>query len=92
MRYLDIFIYDVNISLTQVSDLCEDDGCVSLLGIPQNGSWSGLGIFGSAFCPNISGTGTFNVTYTYTDAGCTFSNSMNISVIPTPTLLPIEHD
>jgi hypothetical protein len=90
--YLDIFIYDVNVSLTQVNDLCEDDGCVSLLGIPQNGSWSGLGIFGSAFCPNISGTGTFSVTYTYTDAGCTFSSSMNINVIPTPILLPIQHD
>jgi hypothetical protein len=92
LKHLDIFIYDVNVSFTQVNDICENDGCVSLLGIPQNGLWSGTGTFENTFCPNISGTGTFNVVYTYTNAGCSFLNTMNINVIPMPILQPIGHD
>jgi hypothetical protein len=41
-----------------------------LLGSPVGGIWSGIGVEGNFFVPEI--TGTFTVTYSYTnDEGCT---------------------
>ena len=36
-------------------------------GSPAGGTYSGTGVSGGAFDPSVSGTGTFNITYTYTD-------------------------
>jgi hypothetical protein len=90
---LDIFIYDVNPVLTTLPDMCEGSNCVPLVAAPVGGIWSGNGINNSnEFCPINSGVGTFNLTYTYTNAGCTFINVMQVNVLPQPLLLPIEHN
>lgn len=89
---LNVFIYEVNMVLTPLPDLCETGTCVNLMGNPPNGVWSGTGVVGNQFCPTISGPGTFNLTYTYVSAGCTFVDIIPVNVLPQPMLLPIEHN
>ena len=61
--------------------VCVDDAAVTLTGTPSNGTWSGTAVTGTTFDPGVAGTGTFAVTYTYTDAnGCTPSASLTLSV------------
>ena len=87
---LDIFI--LLPSYTQIGPFCEGDPCVSLIGNPANGTWTGSGVQPSGnayeFCPSIAGVGTFNLTYTF--GGC--SIIMNAVVNPTPILGPINHN
>jgi subtilisin-like proprotein convertase family protein len=50
--------------------LCINDPAALLLGSPVGGIWSGIGVEGNFFVPEI--TGIFTVTYSYTnDEGCT---------------------
>jgi hypothetical protein len=85
---LDVFIYEVNVTYVQIADMCENSPCVLLVGFPNGGTWGGL--VNNEFCP--SNPGLYNLTYTYTNAGCTFVNVMQINVLPLPMLLPIEHN
>jgi len=87
---LDVFIYDVNPTLTLLPNMCEGGSCVPLNGIPAGGVWSGNGVILNEFCPINSGQ--FNLTYTYSNAGCTFVSVMLVDVLPQPMLLPIEHN
>jgi hypothetical protein len=89
---LNVFIYEVNIVLTPLPDMCETAACVNLQGNPSGGFWSGIGVVNNQFCPTTSGSGTFNLTYTYDNAGCTFISVMSVNVLPQPMLLPIEHN
>lgn len=89
---LNVFIYNVNLVLTPLADMCETAGCVNLQGNPATGFWSGVGVNANQFCPTTSGPGTFNLTYTYDDAGCTFVSVIQVNVLPQPSLLPIEHN
>jgi hypothetical protein len=90
-----------NITLTQgpvVSMIlpgtaCIDGGLVNLTGTPAGGIFSGTGIVGNNFDPNLSGLGTFSISYSYTDGnGCTASISQNITVTSgsTPVVQPIN--
>lgn len=89
---LDVFIYNVNPVLTLLPNMCEGGNCVTLNGNPTGGVWSGIGVLGNEFCPTTSGSGSFNLTYTYNNAGCTFVSIMSVNVFPQPMLLPIEHN
>ena len=89
---LNVFIYDANITYTQLADMCESGPCVNLVGSPVSGIWSGPGLNAGQFCPGASGAGIFNLTYSYTNAGCTFSGVMQVNVLPIPVLLPIGHN
>jgi len=91
---LDVFIYNVDPTLISLVDMCESSNCVSLSAIPAGGTWSGPGVdaVNNEFCPTNSGPGTFNLTYTYTNAGCVFTEVTSVNVLPQPTLLPIEHN
>jgi gliding motility-associated-like protein len=54
---------------------------------PSGGTYSGNGVSGGSFDPTTSGSGSFNLTYTYTDGNnCTNSASQNITVYPTPSI------
>ena len=84
---LDVFI--LLPGYTQIGPFCEGDPCITLVGTPTGGVWSGIGVIGNYdFCPITSGTGTFNLTYTF--AGC--SIVMQSVVNPSPTLGPIIHN
>jgi hypothetical protein len=78
------------------ADLCINANAIVLNGgtglpIGGNGTYSGQGVFGGSFFPNLAGQGTFNINYTYVGAnGCAASASDNIVVnnLPNVTLNP----
>lgn len=86
---VDILIYNVVVNINAVADMCEND-CVPLTATPIGGVWSGTGVIGNTFCP--PGDGQFNITYTVTNDGCTFTDIVTINVIPQPILGPINHN
>jgi hypothetical protein len=53
---------------------------------------TGTGIVANQFCPGTAGAGTWPLTYTVTQAGCTFTATTSVTVNPTPTLSPITHN
>ena len=65
---------------------------MTLVGTPAGGTWSGTGVVGDQFCSTTSGTGTFNITYTITQNGCTFTATTTVTVSPAPVLSPISHN
>lgn len=69
-----------------IADLCEGDQAITLTGgNPAGGTYSGTGVSGAFFNPNVSGVGTFNVTYTYVNGqGCSGSAVEPITVNPAP--------
>ena len=89
---LDVFIYNVNVTYIQLIDMCAGSPCVDLIGTPQGGIWTGMGVNANQFCPVNSGVGTFNLFYTYNNAGCVFVNAMQVEVVQLPVLLPIQHN
>jgi len=92
---LNVLIYQVIPTITALGPFCESDPCVTLVGTPAGGTWSGLGVSGNQFCPDNVTNGTnaiSTVTYTVGSAGCTFSTSVTVPVYGTPTLSPIQHN
>jgi hypothetical protein len=92
IQTLDVFVYNVVFNLTPIADLCEYSNCVPLQATPVGGTWSGVGVVNSDFCPTTSGDGTFMVMYEYSDGGCFFTDVMQVTVVPQPILLPIQHN
>ncbi len=92
---LNVLIYQVIPTISALGPFCESDPCVTLVGTPIGGTWSGLGVSGNQFCPDNVANGTnatSTVTYTVGSAGCTFSTSVVAPVYGTPTLQPIQHN
>ena len=89
---LDVFIYDVTPTITAIGPFCETDPCVPLTANPAGGVFSGTGVVGGDFCPNVAGAGGHTITYTYTDGGCTFDATINVGVSTQPVLSPIQHN
>jgi hypothetical protein len=92
---LDVLIYQVVPTITPLGPFCESDPCVTLVGTPAGGTWSGTGVSGNQFCPDNVANGTnatSTVTYTITAGGCTFSTQVIVPVYGTPSLSPIQHD
>lgn len=92
---LNVLIYQVIPTITALGPFCESDPCVTLVGTPAGGTWSGLGVSGNQFCPDNVTNGTnavSTVTYTVTAGGCTFSTTTTVPVYGTPTLSPIQHN
>lgn len=89
---LDVFIYDVTPTITAIGPFCETDPCVPLTANPAGGVFSGVGVVGGDFCPNVAGAGGHTITYTYTNGGCTFDATINVGVSNQPILSPIQHN
>lgn len=65
--------------------VCVMDGNLTLSGSPAGGVWSGTAVTGNIFSPTTAGSGTYLLTYTYTDAnGCEASASDSITVTTCP--------
>ena len=56
------------VSLASISMLCTNSSPANLVGSPAGGIYTGTGVSGSTFDPAVSGAGTFNVSYYFTDA------------------------
>ena len=67
--------------------VCASASPVALAGTPAGGTFSGTGVSGNTFNPNV-GAGTYTINYSYTDisSGCTGSNSTTIVVNPAPSV------
>ena len=89
---LNVFILRVIPTITAVGPYCSTDGCVTMVGSPSGGSWSGSGIVNNQFCPGSANNGSNVVTYTITQNGCTFSTTSSVVVNQQPTLSPIQHN
>jgi hypothetical protein len=92
---MNVLIYQVTPTIAALGPFCESDPCVTLVGTPAGGVWSGTGVVGNQFCPDNVANGsnaTSTVTYTLNSGGCTFTTSVVVPVFGTPTLSPIQHD
>jgi hypothetical protein len=87
---LNVYILQINPTITPIGPLCVGSPCVNLVGSPVGGVFSGTGVVGNTFCPTTSGT--FTLTYTVTQNGCTFTTTTSVTVTPIPTLSPISHN
>lgn len=67
--------------------VCVNGTTVALTGAsPSGGNYSGTGIATNVFNPNVAGTGTFNVVYSYTNtSGCSSSISRIVKVVSCST-------
>jgi hypothetical protein len=76
------------VNISAHTPVCIDGGSFSLSASPSGGTFSGTGVSGSTFNPSISGTGTFTLSYNYTDGnGCSNSASTNVKINPLPTVI-----
>ena len=74
--------YDLNVYHSNVDSTCESNAFVLQGGFPQGGTYTGVGVSGSIFDPNISGIGSHTVTYSYTDSNnCTNSTQFPVVVL-----------
>lgn len=79
------------VTFTGYMDLCIDQPPLLLTGTPAGGVFTGNGISGNAFYPNVAGLGDHLVTYTYNDGnGCegSFSDLIRVYDIPQVTQQP----
>jgi PKD repeat protein len=76
------------VSLSQFSDLCADsDSLILTGGMPAGGTYSGYGVTNGVFYPDVAGTGTHSITYTYANTnGCSASATQNLTVNALPTV------
>jgi hypothetical protein len=79
-------IVDAGVDLS----FCLADGAYDLMNdvSEQGGFWTGSGIVnGNTFSPALSGSGSFVITYNYTDGfGCLATDSKNVNVNRNPTV------
>ncbi|MFN5323347.1 MAG: PQQ-dependent sugar dehydrogenase, partial [Bacteroidota bacterium] len=70
------------------SQVCDGFPSFGLTASPIGGSFSGTGVSGTSFDPQTAGVGTFNLSYTYTDAitGCSATAVSSVTVSPLPTV------
>ena len=87
----DVTIFNVTPSITPISPLCDYDDCVQLNATPLGGVFSGNGMTGDIFCPT-SLVGNDTITYTYTQSGCSFEDTIITTVYPRPIISPINPD
>ncbi|GEM_PF-1331429 len=73
-------------SFNALPDICENAIPVTLTGgLPAGGNYSGQGVMNNSFYPILTGTGTFLITYVYTDSfGCDDTAYTHINVIEAP--------
>ncbi|MHC1708243.1 MAG: T9SS type A sorting domain-containing protein [Bacteroidales bacterium] len=72
-----------DIIFNQPDDVCVNGNPVELSALPEGGTFTGQGVYNNVFYPQEAGTGTWLITYTFTNVyGCTSSLSQNITVNP----------
>ena len=73
-------------------DYCINETPATLIGSPQSGTFSGLGISGNTFTPATAGAGVHTVTFSYMDInGCTgvLTQSVTVYALPVVSITPI---
>lgn len=76
-----------NPTLLPFADVCSNSNAFSLSGgSPSGGVFSGIGITGGNFNPNVTGAGTFDIKYIVSVGSCSDSAIQNITVNAAPTI------
>jgi gliding motility-associated-like protein len=69
-------------------DYCNNNAPVQLIGSPSGGTFSGAGMTGNIFNPQSSGTGIFNITYSFTNTnGCSGIDTQTVTVHAAPNVV-----
>lgn len=69
------------VTMAPLTSVCANWAPVTLSGgSPAGGTYSGTGVSGGMFNPATAGSGTFPITYSYTQNGCSASAVSNITV------------
>jgi len=79
-----------NVYITSSPNSCSDDSPLTLTATPSGGIFSGNGVSGNIFTPNINLIGSNTITYTYTSGGCTISATQDLVVNESPFVDPIN--
>ncbi len=75
------------VTTSPIASACMVSGLIPLTGgSPTGGTWSGNGVTNNSFDPMVAGVGTFPLTYTVTNGGCTGTAVENITVTLPPTV------
>ncbi len=67
------------------TDYCPNAAPSTLVGTPSGGTFSGPGVVGNLFKPNIAGSGVKNVIYSFTDSHSCTNKDTNTTTVYTPT-------
>ncbi|OJX39045.1 MAG: hypothetical protein BGO87_03395 [Flavobacteriia bacterium 40-80] len=67
-------------SINPIAAVCQDAGAVTLSATPAGGTFSGTGVSGNSFDPSALSAGTYTITYSVTQSGCTASDSKSVTV------------
>lgn len=89
---LDVFIYEEVPVIDLQGPFCLDEDCVTLIGTPLGGTFSGPGVTANQFCPGDADIGTHTITYEVSVNGCVFVATEVFVVNPGPILSPIQHN
>ncbi len=74
--------------LYPIDPVCVNAGPVELMGAPEGGYYTGVGVSGNQFYPEIAGVGSTAVAYVYTNEfGCSNYYERNILVNPAPEII-----
>jgi len=68
-------------------EACLNSSAVTLSGSPSGGTFTGTGVTTNSFNPSVSGSGSFTITYSYTDVnGCSASDTRTATVHALPVV------
>jgi len=74
--------------ISPIGPFCSYDDCVQLTAVPAGGSFTGDGVGNGLFCPD-EGLLSSEVTYQYSQSGCTFYDTAYVTVNPEPLILSL---
>jgi len=85
---VDLEILNILPVIQPAGPFCSYDEFVTLQATPLGGVFTGIGVVDPNFTPGDA-VGTNTITYTYTQSGCVFDTTTQITVYPQPTISPI---
>ena len=88
---LSIGIYNTVVFQLPNTIICDTSEEINLEALPLGGVFDGNGVDGDIFYPNISGTGTHQIIYSYNNDGCISSEMQEITVENCSSLNELGH-
>jgi gliding motility-associated-like protein len=87
----DLTVFELFPTINQIGPFCSTDSCISLTAQPLGGAFLINDVIVTQFCPN-SNTSLDDIVYTYTQSGCTFGDTINVTVNPQPFITDMSPD
>lgn len=75
-----------DVTITPVDTLCVNSPRITLKAHDLGGIWSGMGVIGNTFDPNIAGAGDHIIRYSILNTDCKASDTTTITVEPLPVI------